>query len=104
MRLRNAKIGNGHAPPARERRVGGLPWGVRDAAAGEKKRGRVRFPYLHVLAELSQSNTSTRHLTLLRAGLAHRFTQLAEAADRIVAITPSDPGSALQAWPPAISP
>ena len=41
--------------------------------------------HLHLLAELSQPEIlNPDHLILPRAGLAHCFTQLAEAADRIV--------------------
>ncbi|SDR23086.1 hypothetical protein [Pseudoxanthomonas sp. CF125] len=42
--------------------------------------------HLHLLAELSQPEIlNPDHLILPRAGLAHCFSQLAEAADRIVA-------------------
>jgi hypothetical protein len=44
--------------------------------------------YLHLLAELSQPEIlKPDDLILPRAGLAHCFTQLAEAADQIVATT-----------------
>lgn len=42
--------------------------------------------HLHLLAELSHPEIlNPDHLILPRAGLAHCFTQLAEAADQIVA-------------------
>ena len=44
--------------------------------------------YLHLLAELSQpEHTNPNSLILPRAGLAHCFTQLAEAVAQIVATT-----------------
>ena len=44
--------------------------------------------YLHLLADLSQPEIShPDDLILPRAGLAHCFSQLAEAADQIVDIT-----------------
>ncbi|HEX7801756.1 MAG TPA: hypothetical protein VF471_03230 [Pseudoxanthomonas sp.] len=46
-----------------------------------------------MLAELSQpEHTNPDSLILPRAGLAHCFTQLAEAADQIVATTTFRPG------------
>ncbi|MDR6840551.1 XAC0095 family protein [Pseudoxanthomonas sacheonensis] len=49
--------------------------------------------YLHLLAELSQpEHTDPDALILPRAGLAHCFTQLAEAADQIVVATTFKPG------------
>ena len=49
--------------------------------------------HLHLLAELSQpEHTNPDALILPRAGLAHCFTQLAEAADQIVATTTFRPG------------
>ena len=49
--------------------------------------------YLHRLAELSQpEHTNPDTLILPRAGLAHCFTQLAEAADQIVATATFRPG------------
>ena len=49
--------------------------------------------YLHLLAELSQpEHTNPDALILPRAGLAHCFTQLAEAADQIAATTTFRPG------------
>jgi hypothetical protein len=49
--------------------------------------------YLHLLAELSQpEHTNPDAFVLPRAGLAHCFTQLAEAADQIVATTTFRPG------------
>lgn len=44
--------------------------------------------YLHLLAQLSQpEHTNPDSLILPRAGLAHCFTQLSEAAAEIVAVT-----------------
>jgi len=49
--------------------------------------------YLHLLAELSQpEHVNPDDLILPRAGLAHCFTQLAEAADQIVVATTFKPG------------
>jgi hypothetical protein len=60
-------------------------------ASQKKKRGQSEYSfshYLYLLAELSQPD----HLILLRACLARCFTQLAEAADQIVATTIFQPG------------
>ena len=49
--------------------------------------------HLHLLAELSQpEHVNPDDLILPRAGLAHCFTQLAEAADQIVVATTFKPG------------
>ena len=49
--------------------------------------------HLHLLAELSQpEHPNPDALILPRTGLAHCFTQLAEAADQIVATTTFRPG------------
>ena len=49
--------------------------------------------YLHLLAELSQPEIlKPDDLILPHAGLAHCFTQLAEAADQIVVATTFKPG------------
>ena len=63
---------------------------------GTKRHASRLFPAgrsLHLLAELSQpEHTNPDALILPRAGLAHCFSQLTEAADQIVATTTFRPG------------
>ena len=61
--------------------------------AAEKTGSEYVFQYLRLLAEPSQpEHTNPDALILPRAGRAHCFTQLAEAADQIVATTTFRPG------------
>jgi hypothetical protein len=62
-------------------------------AGGGPPATAIPLPYPHLLAELSQpEHTNPDALILPRAGLAHCFTQLVEAADQIAATTIFRPG------------